>query len=70
MRYKGFVVPIDVTFDDAVAVDKGLVFSDAVARRLRVDDALTFHVCVGYRFSNQCLQNSLMEQFSGVVVMK
>ena len=31
LRYKGFVVPIDVAFDDALSVDKGLVFSDVVA---------------------------------------
>ncbi len=53
VRYKGFVVSIDVSFNDAVDVDKGLVLSDVVARRLRVNDVLTFHICVGYRFSNQ-----------------
>jgi hypothetical protein len=38
------VVPIDVAFDEAVRLERGLVFSDVVARRMRVQDTFTYQV--------------------------
>ena len=64
------MIPIDVSFDDSVKLDVGLVFSDSIAKRLIVDEAITFEIAVNYRFSNKSLENRIMEQFNEVVVMK